>query len=268
MNNIGIFDSGVGGLGIFQEVKKLLPRENITYLADTANCPYGDKSTQTIKEMCQRNTQFLIDMGAKIVVVACNTASVSALNYLRSEFPSIPIVGVVPVVKTAAEITKNKRIGILATKRTLESDYLKGLVNEFCPRENKYQIYCYASGDLVNLVENIDRYNEGEIAKKVQNSVKPLVRNGVDVIALGCTHFPFLKDEIKKIAGEKVVVLDSNGAVARQVQRVLTKNKQLSEQTGESEYKFYTTFDKVAFKLSIKNLIGIESDKAYLLKWK
>jgi glutamate racemase len=180
----------------------------------------------------------------------------------------MPIVGVVPVVKTAAKINQNKRIGILATKRTLESDYLKGLVNEFCPRENKYQVYCYASSDLVNLVENIGRYNEVEIAKKVQNSVKPLLRNKVDVITLGCTHFPFLKDEIKKVAGEEVVILDSNGAVARQVQRVLTKNKQLNEQIRESEYKFYTTFDKTVLKSSVKNLIGIESDEVYYLRWK
>lgn len=264
MNYIGIFDSGVGGLGILSEIKKILPNENILYLADNANCPYGEKSIDEIKEICKKNTEFLVSQGSKIVVVACNSASVLALNYLRSEFPNIPIVGVVPVVKTAVGVTKNKRIGILATKATINSDYLKGLVKEFC---SGMKIYNQAAGDLVDIVEQINIYKETEIEKKVKRNINPLIFNSVDVIILGCTHFPFLKSYIEKNVGSKVTILDSNGAVARQVKRVLEKNNSL-EDNKEADYVFYSTKDKITLKVSIQSLLNIQAEKTYLLKWK
>jgi len=264
MNYIGIFDSGVGGLGIFSEIRKLLPKENILYFADTANCPYGEKSIAKIKEICWKNTEFLIDQGAKIIVVACNSASVSALNYLRSEFPDVPIIGVVPVVKTAAKITKNNRIGILATEATVDSDYLKGLVNEFCAGK---KIYYQKAGELVDLVENIYYKKQPEIEKKVRNSIRPLISNGVDVIALGCTHFPFLKKEIEKLTGPKITVLNSNGAVARQVKRVLYKNKDFIE-NETPKYVFYTTGLKGILIIQLRRLINFNAKKIHHLKWK
>ena len=264
MNNIGIFDSGVGGLGIFSEIKKILPNENIIYLADTANCPYGEKTTEKIKEICRRNAEFLINEGAKIIVVACNAASVSALNYLRVEFPNVPIVGVVPVVKTAAKLTKNNRIGILATKATIDSDYLKGLVKEFCSGK---RVYYQKAGDLVDLVENIYFKKEPEIDKMVGRNVKPLVRNNVDIIALGCTHFPFLRSFIEKNAGKKIKILDSNGAVARQVRRVLENNNELSKDKNP-KYLFYTTGQKGILKIQLRKLLNLESNNIFHLKWK
>lgn len=267
MNYIGIFDSGVGGLGIFNEIKKLLPSESILYLADTANCPYGKKSQESIKEICKKNTEFLIEQGAKIIVVACNTASVSALNYLRSEFPGIPIVGVIPVVKTAAEISKNKRIGLLATKTTLNSDYLKGLIKEFCPPEKGFRMYFREAGELVEAVEKIYHLKDQDIEKKVKRNVGSLVFNGVDVIILGCTHFPFLRDQIEKTTGGKIKILDSNGAVARQIARILKNNNQLTLNNLAPEYKFFCTKDKGIFKYLLQTLANTTSDKIYLLKW-
>jgi len=264
MNNIGIFDSGVGGLGIFSEIKKILPKENILYLADTANCPYGEKSVEKIKEICKKNTEFLINEGAKIIIVACNSASVSALNYLRSEYPNIPIIGVVPVVKTASEITKKKRIGILATKATINSEYLKGLIKEFCPG---IKVYYQPAGGLVDIVEGYYFKKQPEIDKKVAKNVKELTAKNIDVIALGCTHFPFLRKEIEKNAGPNIKILDSNGAVARQVKRVLKNNKSLLDKNNP-QYVFYTTGQKGILKIQLRKLLGLESKNIYHLKWK
>lgn len=258
MNSIGIFDSGVGGLGIFNKIKKLLPKENIIYLADSKNCPYGKKSIQQIKQICLDNTKFLIDKGAKIVVMACNTGSTIALEYVRNNLNQIqprrldfqvPIVGVVPVVKTAAKETKNNRIGILATKATIESDYLQALVTKFCPNMD---ITYQACGELVEMVEKskID-------INKLEKCLKPLINAKVDVVALGCTHFPFARYEIEQILGPNIKVLDSNGAVARQVQRVLTNNSQLSTFNKKPVYKFYTSGDAKRFKKQIQFLINM-----------
>lgn len=289
MNYIGIFDSGVGGLGIFLETKKLLPKENILYLADTKNCPYGEKSTEEIKIICKHNVDFLIKHGAKIVVVACNTASVSALEYLRLQFPNIPIIGVVPVVKTAAKITKNKKIGILATKRTVESSYLKNLVQEFCPKEKGFEIHYQAANELVEEVENgyfchqpktgvflagsqkrfsmalatnFSRHGS-PIIDKVLRNLDPLINAKVDVVALGCTHFPFLRNEIESILGKKVKVLDSNSAVARQIVRVLVNNKQLSLNNKKPIYKFFTSGDVAKLQRQARDLIGFDKKDCF-----
>lgn len=182
---IGIFDSGIGGLGIFQEIRKLMPNEQILYLADTKNCPFGDKTEQQLKQICLDNSRFLIEKGADIIVVACNTGSTIALKYVRNKLnlnqptrlskvegarantniccdqrdyqcrsASIPVVGVVPVVKTCSEVSKNKKIGILATKRTVESRYLRDLVEKFCPEKDGYRVYYQAANSLVQLIEN------------------------------------------------------------------------------------------------------------------
>jgi len=253
---IGIFDSGVGGLGIFKEIKRFLPSENILYLADSKNCPYGEKTVEEIKKICKKNTQFLLHNNAKIIVVACNSASVAALNYLRTEFPGVPIVGVVPVVKTAVKLTKNKKIGILATRATVQSEYLKGLVKEFCSGIN---VYYQASGELVDLIEN--DINGEKRREVLNNCLKKFIKNDVDVIALGCTHFPFVKKEIQKIVGARTEVLDSSGAVARQVKRVLTQNEELLGSQKNPDYQFYTSGTVSELKKRIKNLIYLETDQ-------
>jgi glutamate racemase len=289
MNYVGIFDSGVGGLGIFEEINNLLPKENILYLADTANCPYGEKPIEKIQEICKHNVNFLIKHGAKIIVVACNSASVSALTYLRQEFPNIPIIGVVPVVKTAAKITKNKKIGILATKRTVESAYLKNLVNEFCPPSSGFKIYYQAANPLVELVESrnfgicsgsafdssrpshpisslrsVNRhFAESRSFEIIKEHLKPFIKAKVDVVALGCTHFPFLKKEIEEILTPNIKVLDSNGAVARQVVRVLSNNKQLNSKNVNSAYKFYTSGDVDKMQKQVNDLIDFSKKDCF-----
>ncbi|OGD65813.1 glutamate racemase [Candidatus Berkelbacteria bacterium RIFCSPHIGHO2_12_FULL_36_9] len=302
---IGIFDSGVGGLGIFQEIKKLLPKENIIYLADSKNCPYGRKSIQQIKKICWDNTQFLINKGAKIVIIACNTGSTIALEHVRHRLlhtprrcMQVPVVGVVPVVKTAAEVTKNKRIGILATKATIESKYLRDLVEEFCPKKDGFEVFYQAANELVNIVENFslshpesfdchserseesrdklsEESNNGmRFFTNAQNDIKKtlelFIKNGVDVIALGCTHFPFLRQQIEQIMGSKVIILDSNGAVARQVAKIADSLSLTAYCKAEDDkpyaishipiHQFYTSGDQIKLKRQIFHLIGLKTN--------
>lgn len=236
---IGFFDSGVGGLGIFEETRKLLPNLSMVYLADTANCPYGEKTVEEIKKICFENTSFLIGKGVGIVVVACNSASVSVLRWLREQFPNTAIVGVVPVVKTLSEISKTKKVAILATKRTIESDYLHDLVGKFLPKEDSFEVGYYACGELVDLVESGDRKGIRNVLDKCLNGIKD---NGVDAVALGCTHFPFAKQEIEEYLGENIKVLDSNGAVARQIKRIVS-GSMYNAVSNRPEYLFYTSGD-------------------------
>lgn len=304
---IGIFDSGIGGLGIFEEIKKLLPDERILYLADTANCPYGKKSEERIKQICLDNANFLIDKGADIIVVACNTASTVALQYVRDKIRANPrhyprkssstkVVGVVPVVKTCAEGSKNKRIGILATKRTVESQYLRDLVEKFCPKKEGFEVYYVAANRLVEIVESgIMNYelwtnHKSEIInhkfsdpnlKLIENYLQFFKEKNVDMIALGCTHFPFLRPQIEQIMGPKVKVLDSNGAVARQTARIMNyelgiRNDVKNNKDHDSlfmipacrqawhssdKYHFFTSGDPQKLQTKIKNLIGLKSVK-------
>lgn len=252
---IGIFDSGVGGLGIFREITKLLPKEKIIYLADTKNCPYGEKSIGEIKKICASNTRFLLSKGADIIVVACNTGSTVALEYIRSIFPNIPIVGVVPVVKTASKVTKNKKIGILATKRTIESKYLRDLVEEFCPTSAGFHVSYQAANPLVELIEKQKTKN----LKLIKNHLDLFIKEKVDVVALGCTHFPFLRPQIEEIMGSEVKILDSNGAVARQVAKIKSKVK--NQKSKGIKYQFFTTGNSDKFQQQINNLIGLKAEK-------
>ena len=269
---IGIFDSGVGGLGIFDEIRKLMPNENILYLADTKNCPYGEKTVKQIKQICLDNSKFLVKKGVDIIVVACNTGSTIALEYLRSQIHlhlrGVTFVGVVPVVKTCAEVSKNKRIGILATKATVESKYLQDLVEKYCPSNQEYHIYYQAANELVGLVESYKLQVMNY--KLIKRYLQLFIDNEVDVIALGCTHFPFLRSDIEEILGPDVKVLDSNGAVARQVQRIQNaalpagrqefrmQNDKLNEK--KSSYQFFTSGNIDKVKPVMENLLGEKID--------
>ncbi|MCX6807156.1 MAG: glutamate racemase [Candidatus Berkelbacteria bacterium] len=236
---IGIFDSGIGGLGIYQEITKIIPNISTIYIADTASCPYGEKSVSEIKALCQKNAQFLLQHKVEIVVVACNSASVSALIWLRNKFPNTPIVGVVPVIKKAALISK--KIGILATRRTIESHYLRNLVNQFCPKSLGYKTLYQPCSELVDYIENFDKKQNLRLSQVLKVCTERLIKQQVDVIALGCTHFPFVKKEIQKIVGKNVIILDSNGAVAKQVKKIADSCNNANSQ--KSVHQFFTTGD-------------------------
>lgn len=247
---IGILDSGVGGLSIWQEIVKQLPHESTIYIADSKNCPYGTRSTEQIYRLAKQLAQFLLKRQVKLVVIACNTVAVTCLSKLRHDFPDIPIIGAVPVIKTARAKTKTKKIAILSTSTTANSLYQKNLIDQFA---KDAEVKSIGLDILVRFVE------KGEIGGErlqviLKKTLSPLVRNGFDVIVLGCSHFPFLKNEIQKTVGKNVLLLDSGGAIARQVGRVLTRNKALSK--VKAKHSFFTTGDANAFGITATKLIG------------
>ena len=213
---IGVFDSGAGGLTILTALRRELPHENYIYFGDTAHCPYGMRSEVEIVELSIRAIRFLIEQGVKLVVVACNTASLAALDTLRITFP-VPFVGVVPAIERAARITKRGRIGIAATYQTVNSPYLCQLIDEFA---GGIQISAVGCPELVTLVEQ--GVLDGPMAEEtVWRALQPLLKEYVDVIVLGCTHFPALRPLIERVAGPGVQVIDSATAVARRTCSVL-----------------------------------------------
>ena len=217
MATIGIFDSGSGGLSVYREIVKLLPYERYVYYADNAHCPYGDKTADFIRDRARAITDFLLGKGADIIVVACNTATAAAIATLREEYPDVPFVGMEPAVKPAALGTQTGVIGVLATAGTLKgSKYLntRGLY------EDDVRIVEHVGQGFVELVE-AGKLDGPEAESTVRASLQPLLDAGADKIVLGCTHYPFLRPVIERIAGPSVQVIDPAPAVARQTLRLL-----------------------------------------------
>ncbi len=234
---LGVLDSGIGGLSVMQEIVKLLPHEDILYYADSGNCPYGTRPTHEIKELTRRVAAFLLEHGAKALVVACNTASTAAVADLRQRWPDVPIVGMVPAVKPAAEQTQSGVIGVLATEATGRAPVLLDVIDRFA---SDVKVIIAAPPGLVERVE------AGEVATPataalLQEYLEPLLARGVDALVLGCTHFPFLRPTLKNLFGERLRLIDSGEAVARQTYRVLEQAGLLNSQTKLGRIKFYTT---------------------------
>jgi len=212
---IGIFDSGVGGLSVFREIRKVLPEEKYVYFSDSAHCPYGEKSKEYIIERARSITRFLLDKGADIIVVACNTATAAAIAELRKEFP-IRFIGMEPAVKPAVMSTKTGTVGVLATAGTLKADKYLNTREKWA---EGVRIAEHVGQGFVELVEKgCTSGNEAEDI--VRASLKPLLDEGADRIVLGCTHYPFLSDTISKVASElvperHVEIIDPAPAVAR-----------------------------------------------------
>jgi len=213
---IGVFDSGVGGLSVLKWIRETLPNENLIYVADSQYAPYGEQPQDLIEQRAKVLTQFLIDEGAKAVVVACNTATVSAINLLRDNF-SVPIVGIEPGIKPAVSLSKSGVVGVMATTNTVNSDSVLKLINRFADGR---QVEIQPCPGLVECVEKLE-LNSPRTHQLVQQYVTALLEKGVDTIVLGCTHYPFLLPSIQKIAGNSVEVIDTGEAVAREAKRRL-----------------------------------------------
>ena len=247
---IGILDSGVGGLSIWRQIVKKLPKESTIYIADSKNCPYGKKTEKEIYRFSKKLVRFLLSKKVKLIVLACNTITVSCLDKLRKDFPKTPIIGTVPVIKTASEITKNNKIGVLSTTRTAKSKYQKDLIKVFAGGANVFNI---GTNKLVPLIEN-GNFKVREIENILREELSPFIKSNIDTLALGCSHFPFLERQMQKILGKKVLILDSSSAIARQVKRILENNKDLSVYNSFG-HTLLTTGDLKKFnRLSIKLL--------------
>lgn len=234
-NPIGIFDSGLGGLTIYNEIHKLLPHENIIYLADSKNAPYGGKSKEQIIEISVKNTEFLLKNNCKLIVVACNTASTNAVKYLREHY-EVPIIRVQPAIKPAALNTKTKVVGMLATKGTLESELLFETAQRFA---SGVKVVERVGEGLVDLIEN-GKMESPEMTQLLKKYVEPMLDHNIDQLVLGCTHYPFLTEQIREITGEGVQIIDSGEAIARQTRVILEQEGLLNEGQKEGERVFYS----------------------------
>jgi glutamate racemase len=223
---IGFIDSGIGGLPYLRRARELLPNERFVYLADRENFPYGVRSREEIREIVIGAVTTLVDaVQPKMVVLACNTASVVSLSELRERF-SIPFVGVVPAIKPAGTAVPNGCIGVLATDRTVEDPYVSNLIQEFAPNSG---LVLVPAGELVETIEaRVALASRDEILGVLRASAEELTGKGVDIVVLGCTHFIHIRDELSALLGHKIPVLDSVEGVTRQIVRVC-------EQTGRAD---------------------------------
>lgn len=238
MNNsmIGMIDSGLGGLSIWKSIQSLLPNESIYYLADHAYLPYSNKSSPLIKRRVVTLINFLLHKNVKIIIIACNTATVAGIAYYRQIYPHIPIIGVVPVIKTASALTKTKTFAVLSTDFTAKSGYQKKLIHQFASDCSVHSIGC---PDLVQRVEKGET-ESSHITTILKKTFKLFPIRKIDVLVLGCTHFPFLRSCIRDIVGSGVQIIDSAPAVARHTERILTQNDTLNR-TKKVHYEFVTT---------------------------
>lgn len=254
---IGIFDSGVGGLSILQEIKVLLPQESLIYLADQLFLPYGSKTKDELVKRVDGIMSLFKAEGVKAVVVACNTATIYTIDEMRSKY-TFPIIGTVPVVKVIARITKTGKTAVLSTPGTAKSEYLDKLIEQYAPNTTVTRV---GGSNLEELVEGWD-LEASEIESVLKSTLTPLIEAGVDAIALGCTHYPFLKDKMQEIVGDNVAIVDSGGAVARRLKEVLTNENLLSAEKRDDLY--YTTGEAARFSSIASGLLGEKIEAKHL----
>ncbi|MAO16649.1 MAG: glutamate racemase [Muricauda sp.] len=240
---IGIFDSGVGGTSIWKEVAKMLPNENTIYLADSANAPYGEKSKEEILRLSIKNTEYLLSSGCKIIVVACNTATTNAIDYLRSHY-DVPFIGIEPAIKPAALQTKTKKVGVLATKGTLSSSLFHNTSKLFA---DGITVLEQEGKGLVELIE-AGEIDSPEMRNLLVTFLNPMLEENIDCLVLGCTHYPYLIPILKEILPSNVNIIDSGEAVARQTKTVLEQNNLLTKVNDNPEHLFYTNTDVKVLK--------------------
>ena len=250
---IGIFDSGLGGLSICRAINNILPKEHLMYFADLEFSPYGNKSKELIEERSEYIVNFLIEQDCKLIVVACNTATVNSINMLRSKY-SVPIVGIEPAIKPAALVSKSGIIGVLATEQTLQSDSFQQLTARY---SNAVKIETKACPDFVCLVENLAHESE-TATKTAERYIRPLLSVGCDQIILGCTHFSYLSSAISKAVGNKAGIIDTAVPVAMEVKRKLQHFNILSKSEVTGDIKFWTSGSSKQTEDSMSKLWGQE----------
>jgi glutamate racemase len=249
--SIGIFDSGVGGLSVMREIVAELPHQDVVYLADAAHVPYGSRPLGEIRAFARAITAFLIEQGACAIVVACNTASAASLHRLRNWF-AVPIVGMEPAVKPAAERTRSRHVGVLATPATFQGEPFSRLMGRFGQGTAVHTQVC------PGLVERVEagKLDDPETEALLEACLRPLLNAGIDTLVLGCTHYPFLRPAIERVAGPGVEVIDPAPAVARQTARVL-RGTDFGSQAGVGRVTYYTTGDVCGFEAQVRRLVGI-----------
>ena len=255
INPIGLFDSGIGGTSIWKEIHNLLPNEDTIYLGDSKNAPYGEKSKEEIISLSCKNTEFLLNQNCKIIVVACNTATTNAIKELRTKY-TIPFIGIEPAIKPAALHSQTQKIGILATKGTLNSDLFYKSVEQF----KNIQIIEQIGFGLVELIEN-GKINSIEIKELLNQYLTPMIESNIDYLVLGCSHYPYLIPQIKKILPDNIKIIDSGEAVAKQTKTILLEKVGLREISEKSTQLFYTNANPKILSDILENKYAVAQKK-------
>ena len=233
---IGVFDSGIGGLTVLQEIIQTLPKENTVYLGDTARAPYGTKSVETVLRYSYENSEFLIEKGVKVVVVACNTSTAIALGQLRSRL-NLPVVGVIePGVRRAIKSTKNKKVGVIGTEATIQSGAYTHALKAV---DASIEVYSRACPLFVPLVE--EGWTDNEVVEMTAKAyLQGFKQSGIDTLVLGCTHYPLLKKAIRNFLGRRVRLVDSAEETAKEVESMLKADSSLRK-NGKGAHSFFVT---------------------------
>lgn len=253
---LGIFDSGVGGTSIWKEIQKMLPKEDTIYLADSKNAPYGIKPKEEILALSIKNTEFLLQQGAKLIVVACNTATTNAIDFLRANY-DVPFIGIEPAIKPAALHTKTKKVGVLATKGTLSSSLFHNTSKMFA------EGITVLEQEGVGLVELIEagKVQDRETRELLKKYMVPMLKQNIDCLVLGCSHYPYLIPVLKEIVPPEVTIIDSGEAVARQTKAVLERSKLLADENGAAKHIFHSNAD---IKVLQRIVDGLGGEVTYL----
>ena len=257
---IGIFDSGVGGLSILRHIRAQLPHEHLLYVADTGFAPYGDKSEDVVAARSLAVARFLVARGAKALVVACNTATISAVKLLRESFPEMPIVGVEPGLKPAAGASRNGKVGVLATERTLAGAKFLQLRDQISAATGAAFLLQACRG-LVDQIESGDAQATAQLLKRY---ITPLLEQGADTLVLGCTHYPLVRASIEDVIADSgargIVLVDTGDAVARQLVRLLDAGRLLRPADGAEPASLhaYTSASATALAAAFNSLVGID----------
>jgi glutamate racemase len=252
--SIGVFDSGVGGLSVWREIVRQLPHEDVLYFADQAHVPYGPRTQEEIRGFCVGIARFLIQRGCKALVVACNTASAAALKNLRETFPQLPVLGMEPAVKPAASTTRSGVVGILATPATFQGRLFQATAGRYAAGIRLVNQVC---NGLAELVETGDLDGPRTDAA-LRGFLEPVLAAGADTIVLACTHYPFVIEPIRRIAGERVTVIDPAPAIARHLGNVLDDRGLAAYRERTGAWHFYTTGSPARFREALVRLAATE----------
>lgn len=256
MNNgsIGFMDSGVGGLSVAKVAMEQMPNENIIYFGDEARLPYGEKTPKEIRKYSKQISKFLMNKKIKMLVIACNTATAHALNYLRDNL-DIPVIGVIePGSIAALKTTKTNRIGIIATNGTVKSGAYNKAINKL---NNKVKIYSEGCPKFIPMVE-AQHYKTAEDQKEVDNDLSDMKKNDIDTLIMGCTHFPIMRHLIQNSMGDDVNLIDPGYETVKQIENTLSEQKLFNKKDNVAKYEFYTTGDVDKFKLVAKDWLKRE----------
>jgi glutamate racemase len=259
---LGVFDSGVGGLSVLKAIRKQLPDEDVIYIADQAHVPYGPRPMQQVRSFSEEITRFLLSQGSKIIVVACNTASASALHSLRQDFPQVPFVGMEPAVKPAAETSRSGVVGVLATPATFQGALYASVIERFARSVTVLQHTCPG---LVAQIEAGD-LESAKTQAILEDALLPMLTQGIDTVVLGCTHYPFVIPLIEAISGPDVRVIDPAPAVARQVERLLKERDLRSGGSSSGSLQVFTTGEPTFLAGMLPALLG-EANPVGRLRW-